>query len=362
MVNVGYIHSVAAIGGAERVTETLARSLPKDQFKSFFFCAEDGKMVQAMETLDTKARIFEFYQPGWSSPLETLKSYRVWSKHIKADQIDILHSADLQCTRSALLGSGSTPLLCHVHFPFEADYANWIFKGLPKPAAFVFCSEELKNDVGPILESCCPSSKQFVVHNGVELTDFSTKQPTNPIKRIGIIANLQERKGHDDFLQMAKIVSNEYPHVHFDIIGGDILQEPREPHLKSLCAALGLDEFVTFHGQIPNVKAELEALDIFVCASHQEAFPISILEAMAAAKPIVSTNVNGIPEAIIDNECGYLVEKKSPEQLASKVVALLKDPLKAEQMGQSARKRVEDNFSREVFAQKFQTIYRELIG
>ncbi len=134
--------------------------------------------------------------------------------------------------------------------------------------------------------------------------------------------------------------------MHFDIIGGDILEEPREAFLKTMAEELGLEQSLTFHGQVPDVLSRLNKLDIVVCASHQEAFPIAILEAMAMKKPIVSTNVNGIPEAIEDQLSGLLVEPHSPSHLAVAVSTLIQDENKRQTLAINARARVEEHFNK----------------
>ena len=106
---------------------------------------------------------------------------------------------------------------------------------------------------------------------------------------------------------------------------------------------------VTFHGQVSNVRELLAGLDVFVCASHEEAFPVSILEAMACARPIVSTNVNGIPEAIEHERSGLLVPPQAPEALADAVGGLLTDEPRRRSLGDAARARVTDRFTTKHF-------------
>jgi glycosyltransferase involved in cell wall biosynthesis len=121
---------------------------------------------------------------------------------------------------------------------------------------------------------------------------------------------------------------------------------------------LGLTACFTFHGQVKNVLPLLHSLDILVCASHEEAFPISILEAMSVGLPIVATNVNGIPEAIEHNESGLLVDPFSPEQLSGAVERLIKNPIEMTQMGNNARDRVIQHFSKSTFNKKLRTLYK----
>ena len=90
----------------------------------------------------------------------------------------------------------------------------------------------------------------------------------------------------------------------------------------------------------------LPAIDVFALSSVTvECFPISLLEAMACARPAVCTAVGGIPEMISDGETGYLVPPKDPQQLAARLVRLLRDPQTARRMGRAGRDRVEAEFN-----------------
>jgi glycosyltransferase involved in cell wall biosynthesis len=128
-----------------------------------------------------------------------------------------------------------------------------------------------------------------------------------------------------------------------------------------LCCELDIEYHISFHGQVPDVLSRLDRLNIVVCASHQEAFPIAILEAMAMQKPIVSTNVNGIPEAIVHNESGLLVEPHSAEQLAECVSQLLDNPKKQQTLAENARRRVVEHFNLIGFIEKFDRLYKGMV-
>jgi glycosyltransferase involved in cell wall biosynthesis len=362
MMNICFVHNVSVVGGAERVSQSIMQNLPISDYRLSLVCTAKGELSKECEQLSVPTETNPMFQPSLRNPVKTLTNFIGWKNLIKKNQIDIFHTGDLISTRSLLRAAlfTKTKIVCHIHFPFEEDFAKWVFSANSQPSGFLFCSQDLQNNLGAMLKKLCPKASQWVVHNAVDTDVFLPQKVSNKTIKIGIIANLQFRKGHDDFLDMAKNLKISGYSPVYEIIGGDILQEPREPLLKERVKELELDQEVTFHGQVNNVKELLQSLDIVVCASHEEAFPISILEAMACGKPIVSTNVNGIPEAIIDGESGLLVSPSSPEELSNKVKFLMDNPQNMKEIGDNARKRVHHHFGKNVFIQKIIGVYKSL--
>lgn len=359
MKSIFFSHSVNVIGGAERVTLSIIEGVA-NEYQAVLLAPSDKDLGKHATTAGAIFEPVECGQPDWQKPFKSLKQQWRYFRLIKKYQPLLVHTGDLLALRSLqpICQLLKVPLICHVHFPYEKSFMTWCFKNRYSPARFIFCSEELKDNLVPYLSTLCPTATFHVIHNGVDTNYFFPQSPTNNAKpHIGIIANLQYRKGHDDFLHMAKILTDQGVDAHYDIIGGDILQEPREPILKELAVNLGIADRVTFHGQISDVRAALASLDIFVCASHEEAFPISILEAMACGKIIISTNVNGIPEMLSHNLNSLLCDSHSPTQLANAVFKILSQDEKKHLLISEARKNVELFFSKKVFLDKIKSMY-----
>ncbi|MFC4700148.1 glycosyltransferase [Glaciecola siphonariae] len=363
MIKIAFVHSVAKIGGAERVSQMLMQGLGKADFTSALVCPEHGDLISWAQNNNIASFLLPLEQPGLSTALSTLSQTFQWYKFLKAQGIDIIHTADPYCTRAVAIAAklAGVKLLSHFHFPFTLGQLTWLLRGMPRSDRYVFCSQDLQSDITKHLVTLAPNASCEVIHNGVDVSRFSpsTKKVRESL-HVGIVANLQKRKGHDEFIEMAAILVSNYTHLHFHIIGGDILEAPREPYLKQKCTEAGLQSSMTFHGQVPDVLKLLDELDIVVCASHQEAFPIAILEAMAMQKAIVSTRVNGIPEAIVDSESGLLVNAHDPSQLAQAVASLIDDESKRSYLANNARKRVVEHFGLESFVTKFEQTYKSL--
>ncbi|MGO9098764.1 MAG: glycosyltransferase [Mycobacterium sp.] len=194
-----------------------------------------------------------------------------------------------------------------------------------------------------------PDDKIRVIYNGVDLAQFRTSTDRGVLAEfgfaendpvVGIVAVLRPEKDHVSLLRAARTVVDELTNARFLIIGDG----PTRPQLEALCTELGITANVHFAGSRDDVARLLPAIDVFALTSTSECFPISVLEAMACARPAVCSAVGGIPEVIKDGETGYLVPPKNPLQLAARLVRLLRDPQTARRMGSAARARVEAEF------------------
>lgn len=194
-----------------------------------------------------------------------------------------------------------------------------------------------------------PNDKVRIVYNGVDLAQFSISRDRGVLAEfgfgeddpvVGIVARLGPEKDHVTFLRAARTVIDELPSARFLIIGDGAMRA----HLETLCTELQITPNVHFAGTREDVARLLPAIDVFTLTSVSECFPISVLEAMACARPAVCSAVGGIPEVIKDGETGYLVPPKDPQQLAARLVSLLRNPQAADLMGRAARARVEAEF------------------
>lgn len=362
-MNIVYVHNVGNIGGAERVTLDIIQGLAAEH-SLYLVTPENGPLLRRAEEAGAQSAVLDVRQPDIRHPIQTWLSDRQWRMYLKDKEIELIHTGDLFIARSLIRVANqlNIPLVCHVHFPIDEPALKWIFRSPPKRVCFIYCSQELHDTTVPKVNRYVPSAEHYVVHNGVDTESYKKFEPKKGVFQkgrfnIGIIANLQERKGHKDFIEAAAIVAKRIPSARFHIVGGDVFGESRISILKELVRSLGVQEVLTFHGQVDNVKDYLNELNIYVCASHEEAFPISILEAMAFQLPIISTDVNGIPEALVDNESALLVTAKNKDQLAHAIIELVENREKSKELGLAAFRRVREKFGITNFVTKVDRIY-----
>jgi len=164
---------------------------------------------------------------------------------------------------------------------------------------------------------------------------------------ISAIGRLEPGKGQDDFIRAARIVSERLPGVKFMIIGSEIfgMNKGYLSYLRRLIIDGRLERDVIFTGFRRDIPELLAATHLVVhAATAPESFGLSLCEAMAAGRPVITTDVGGPREIVVDGATGYIVPPRAPDRVAEAVVRLLADPIRLKEMGQAARRRVEEHF------------------
>lgn len=175
---------------------------------------------------------------------------------------------------------------------------------------------------------------------------------------IGTVARLVAAKRLDYLLEAARAVCEAVPQARFLIVGDGPLRE----ELESRAVQLGLaPEHVRFLGHRQDVMDFLPAIDIFALSSEREGLPVSLLEAMAASKPVVATRVGGIPQVIQDGSNGLLVSPHDPAGLAKAIITLIKDSTLRESVAREGHRTVEARFSTDVVGQQIIALYDGLL-
>lgn len=347
------------VGGGNRSLLLLNHGLRACGVEARVVVPAEGAMADACVAESVPFEIAPIDEPSWRRPDQLWRSYRRWGRILADSEADLVHANDVTTARSIAIAAwrASVPVVCHVRFPVGRDVIEWTLRRLPKPAAFIFNSRALRAECGPDFERACPSARQFVIHNAVDIDRFRPGQSSGSRPRVGILANLIPIKGHEDFLKMARILTDAGAEADYWIIGEDIHNTGYRAALEKQCRESGLSETVEFLGHRSDVPELLSQLDVLVCASHVEPFGRCLIEAMACEKPVVATRVGGIPEVIEDGVTGTLVAPKSPEELAGAVGRLLSDSALAARMGAAGRRRVEQHFTPEAHVNAVLEVY-----
>jgi glycosyltransferase involved in cell wall biosynthesis len=138
-------------------------------------------------------------------------------------------------------------------------------------------------------------------------------------------------------------------------------QDHMKPELQRLCREWNLVSDIRFLGKRSDISELLLACDIVVQPSRLEAFPLSLIEGMAAGRPIVATNVGGIPELIEDGVTGLLV-RPDPQEIAQGITALINDGDLAKMLGQAARAKYLADYTTALMIDRYLDLFTSLVG
>lgn len=222
--------------------------------------------------------------------------------------------------------------------------------------------------VGEYLVSAgVPPAKVTAVPTGIDLSRYQPDPAAGRLREelglpadsilVGTVAILRKKKGHTEILEAVPEVVRQFPTAHF-VFAGD---GPQRDNLERRVAELGLGDRVHFLGLRRDVINVLQALDLFVLPTYQEALGTAFVEAGAMGVPAVGTAVDGVPEVIVDGETGLLVPARDSDALAAAINALLAKPELRQRMGGAARQRVGALFSREVMGWRMVELYSQLL-
>ncbi len=178
---------------------------------------------------------------------------------------------------------------------------------------------------------------------------------------VGIVGRLSPVKGHIYFIEAAKFVPEKFPNVKFLIAGQDA--QITKSFLKEKVKSLGMERNFHFWGRVPDIRDVIAALDIGVVASvGSESVCRVALEYMAMGKPVVATRINAIPEVVVDEENGFLVQPKNEKEMGEAILRLLQDEKKRKRMGEKSRQLVLEKFSLEKFGEETEKFYYQVLN
>jgi glycosyltransferase involved in cell wall biosynthesis len=180
------------------------------------------------------------------------------------------------------------------------------------------------------------------------------------------VGRLVDKKGFEYLLEAAPAILGQVPDARIVLGGGG----PLEGSLRERARRLGIADRVAFTGALshPDVLRLLAAAEVVVMPSVRDArgnvdgLPVVVLEAMAAARPVVASHVSGMPLAIEDGVSGRLVPERDPAAIAAAVVEILTDPERARRLGAAARRRVEEELNWDAVAGIHDRLYRTAVG
>jgi glycosyltransferase involved in cell wall biosynthesis len=207
-----------------------------------------------------------------------------------------------------------------------------------------------------------------VIPNGVEINLIDSKSITDIRKRIkigfnefiiGYVARMDTPKGHLFFLNVLHVLINAKKRPCRVVLIGD---GPMRKLIEEKIHELGLSDYIILTGVVPDVEEWMPVFDLVMLLSNREGMPNAILEAMAAARPIIATSVGNIPE-LLGQGAGIVVEPDAdPERVADEIDSLMNDRAKRQLLGEKAYEKIQTLYSIEETWKKILKYYESILG
>lgn len=315
---------------------------------------------------------------NWEAPGELdLRAIHRAYREIRRGQFDVVHThllrADLYAGLAGkLAGHPAVVSTAYAIGEYRRDKKRLLDGMLDQlirlmPDHVLAVSKAVRDDC--IRRLRCPKDSVSVIHTGIEPADYvpteelrrQTRQqwglqPSTPL--IVTVARLSYEKGISVLIEAMGRLVQRHPEVVAAVVGDG----PLKAELSEQVRQAGLDGRVRLVGFRSDIAAVLAGADIFCLPSYMEGLPNVLLEASSAGLPVVATHVGGVGEVIQDGQTGLLVPSKRPDLLAEGLDRLLSDRPMAQRLAQAGRRRIEQHFSAEVVARKYQGLYETLVA
>ena len=366
------LHVITSLdrGGAEN--HLLALFTHADQ-RAFRFEAAvltgEGELLPALRA--TGARVHLIHARGRVDPWALQRLVKV----LRAGDFDIVHShlfrADLYAGLAVAQLGDARPLLVSTRHnddrfflnPF-VGIAHYLLSG--RQDMIIAISDHVARFT--IARGVREPGRVRRVYHGLDIPDAQEQERERQRIRaelgipadaflIGNVGRLAPQKGQRHLVEAMPLLLERVPRAHAAIAGGGDLEE----FLRDLALELRVSEHVHVLGPRQDVPALMQALDAFAMPSIWEGFGLVLLEAMAAARPVVASHVATIPEVVVDGETGLLVPAGDEVVLAEALAQLADDPQLAQRLGQAGQDRLRRRFSIDKMVGDTELLYRELL-
>ena len=309
-----------------------AREVVEKTGAHYYVVEDDNRSLSFFKILTLKNRIYKV--------LKTINPNMVFTFMLKPNIFGVLaaHKLKTKTIYSMVEGLGDAFINNSIKWKIIRAIEVLLYK-----ISFKYVNKVLflqNDDRSEFLKRKIISSSKCDIINGigVDLDSFTFSKITNSSRFI-MLSRLLKTKGIIEYCEAATIVKKEYPDAEFILAGAASDFDKRT-----------IDQYpaIQYLGVISNPKEELSKSGIFVLPSYREGMPISIIEAMAVGRPVITCCTIGCKETVIDGKNGVFSKVKDSNDLAQKMIYLLKNPLEAQRMGREGRAMAESLFSAKI--------------
>ena len=317
------------------------------------------------------------------APFSNLKSLFRLYRLMRRERFDIVH---VHTPVAAALGRiasklARVPIVIYTAHGFyfhdlmprwKRRFIIWIERCLGRCCTDILFSQSAEDAKTAVQERIMPEDRVVYIGNGVSLEAFDLFPNPNlraelgldkKDKIVGFIGRLVREKGVLELLEAMCKVVKDVPQAKLLVVG-DTLASDRDRRvtvrIKEFIDRGKLQNVIKFAGFREDIPDLLAIMDLFVLPSHREGMPRTILEAMAAGKPVVATNIRGCREEVVHGATGLLVPVGDSDALADAILRVLSDEELASRMGEAGRKRVEEEFDEKLVLERQLKVYHQL--
>ena len=374
---IAHIMPWEGVGGTEQAALRIAHAVKDAGFDSTFFYVRAAPLVRdffSSAGYDTAT---------WRDAYPVFNGYRYFlheslqlAREFRRRAITVVHCADVPAGAFAALAGrlALLPVICHVRNR-HTDIAEPNRRLLRAVSRFAFVS----HGAWRAFAHRVPENRGVVVYDGVDVpprdSDHDREANRCDVRNefsipadatiIGMIARVDRQKDYETLAKAAARIVSVNPNVRFLIVGGHSAEEIQRlhfPYVKEWLAANGVSEYFIFTDYRSDVPRLLRAMDIVVLSTHYEGLPLVLLEAMACGKPVVATEVDGVPELVTNDQTGLLFAHQDDAGLAAHILSLIGDPARAARLGLDGRSFVQSNFGDEQFKRGILGLYDSVLG
>lgn len=344
-----------------------AQSIHIQRWLNFF--SDRGHEVHVVSFRPNGSTVGQIHAYEWGRRLGKWR-YLLYLGHIRRlvrylkPQIVHAHHATSYGLAGALIGHH--PFLIHtwgrdvLDFPQRSRLYRLLLRFNLGRADVITCTSQMM--ARTVQQFARAETPIHVVPFGVDLAQFrpraNPRSPTAPLV-IGVVKSLERLYGIEYLLRAFAALHNQSGDLRLMIIGDGT----QRPALESLARELGIAALTHFVGRVPHEQVihYLHQMDIFVVPSLQESFGVAAVEASAAGLPVVASDVEGLPEVVLDGETGFLVPPTDVGALSRRLTQLSADPSLRRRIGQAGRAFVKAHYNWQANAAEMERLYRSLV-
>lgn len=350
------------LGGAQRLLPGLVTNLDPQHFEGHIVALHDGPLRQEFEAARlplTVLGVRHFYDPRIVAAIARL---------VRAQGFDVIHThltgADIVGRIAGALTS--VPVVSTMHnIPYDYDNQKWHRRTLQRLTAQTLAARLVMVAPGIGAEYVrqwrIPASRIVTINNSVSMTPYLTIAEgvaAHIPPTVTTIGRLSNQKAYHLLLQAARLVLDKRPETRFRIVGEGRLGGA----LRQQAQDLGIAHAVLFDGLRHDIPAILAETHVFALSSLWEGLPVTAVEAMAAARPVVLTDVGGCRDLVTPGVEGWLVPPGDVDALAAALCEALDDPARQRLFGRRGRAKVRRAFGLEQYVRRHEQLYESLVA